>query len=244
MRRVIFSALFISSLMLSACGEGQNKKNDNKQKDEVKTENKTNEKMDKQEPLTNVTVLMQTSEGDIKIKLYDETPLHRDNFVKLVKENFYDGVIFHRVIRNFMIQGGDPESKNPQPDGRYGSGGPGYTVPAEFNPKFIHKKGALAAARQGDQVNPEKASSGSQFYIVQGQKYPAAQLKEYNPSYTDEQLQAYETIGGTPQLDGEYTVYGEVVEGLDIVDKIANTQTKPGDRPVKDIIIKKVTIVE
>ena len=189
-----------------------------------------------------IKVLIETSEGNIKIKLYDETPLHRDNFVKLVKSNFYDGVIFHRVIQNFMIQGGDPESKNPVAGQQYGSGDTGYTIPAEIMPeKFIHKKGVLAAARDD---NPEKQSSGSQFYIVQGKIFPDA--KQVNPrvNYTDKQLEVYKTIGGTPHLDGNYTVYGEVIEGLDIVDKIAAVKTLPDDRPEKDVIINKMTIVK
>lgn len=162
---------------------------------------------------------IKTSEGVITIKLYKETPLHRDNFLKLAAGNFYNGIIFHRVIKGFMIQVGDPASKNPKPGARYGTGGPGYTVNAEFRPQYKHKKGALAAARQGDQVNPEKASSGSQFYIVE------------NP----------ETCA---QLDGAYTVFGETVSGFEVIDKIASAATDPTDRPVNDIFIISITPAE
>jgi len=185
-------------------------------------------------------VLIKTTMGDIKITLYEETPMHAENFVKLVKEGFYNDQIFHRVINNFMIQAGDPNTKTAQPGEPVGSGGPGYTVPAEFNTKLYHKKGAIAAARQGDQVNPQRASAGSQFYIVHGTVQTEAQLKQLEAQdmhipFSDEQIKAYTTIGGTPHLDYAYTVFGEVVEGLDIVDKIASVQTGAGDRPVEDI---------
>ncbi|MDR1594373.1 MAG: peptidylprolyl isomerase [Prevotellaceae bacterium] len=195
-------------------------------------------------------VLLETSEGNIVLQLYDDTPQHSENFLKLVKDGYYDGVIFHRVIANFMIQTGDPNSKNPKPDGRYGSGGPDYKIPAEILPNHHHKKGALAAARTN---NPEKASSGSQFYIVQGNVFDAEDLnametnkKAVNPAFkfSEEAVKNYTATGGTPHLDGEYTVFGEVIEGLDIVDKIALTKTQPGDRPVKDIFIKKATVVK
>jgi len=173
-----------------------------------------------------------TDFGTMKGFLYNETPKHRDNFVKLVKQGFYNGTLFHRVIPQFMIQGGDPDSKTAKPGQALGGGDAGYTVPAEFNPGLIHKKGALAAARQGDNVNPQKASSGCQFYIVEGKKYPAAQLPA---KYTDGQKKIYEAIGGTPFLDGGYTVYGEITEGLDVIDKIANVERDQSDRPRKDI---------
>ncbi len=193
-------------------------------------------------------ILIKTNKGDIKIKLYNETPQHRDNFIKLVKEGFYEGTLFHRVIKNFMIQGGDPQSKNAAPGQRLGNGGPGYTIPAEFNDNLIHKKGALAAARQGDNVNPQKASSGSQFYIVQGKKYSQAELamyeKKLNKTFSAKQKEVYTTIGGTPFLDGEYTVFGEVVDGIEVVDEIANVQTQPGDRPVEDVKIIAISIVK
>ena len=173
--------------------------------------------------------------------LYNETPQHRDNFVKLVKEKFYNGTLFHRVISNFMIQGGDPESKNAKPGQMLGNGGPGYTVPAEFNTSLIHKKGALAAARQGDGVNPKKESSGSQFYIVQGKKTTRPELesigKRNGITYTEEQIKTYETVGGTAFLDMNYTVFGEVIEGLDVIDKIAAVKKARGDRPVEDVKI-------
>lgn len=179
-----------------------------------------------------VKFVVHTDFGDMKGFLYNETPQHRDNFVKLVKQGFYNGTLFHRVIPQFMIQGGDPKSINAKPGERLGTGDVGYTVPAEFNPAFIHKKGALAAARQGDEINPKKASSGCQFYIVEGKKYTAASLPA---KYTEEQKKIYETIGGTPFLDGGYTVYGEITEGLDIIDKIANVERDQSDRPKKDI---------
>lgn len=173
-----------------------------------------------------------TDFGTMKGFLYNETPRHRDNFVKLVKQGFYNGTLFHRVIPGFMIQGGDPDSRTAKPGQALGAGDAGYTVPAEFLPSLIHKKGALAAARQGDNVNPQKASSGCQFYIVEGKKYPASQLPA---KYTDEQKKIYETIGGTPFLDGGYTVYGEITEGLDLIDKIANVERDQNDRPRKDV---------
>lgn len=191
----------------------------------------------------NMKVKLETTEGDIVIQLYDDTPKHRDNFVKLVKDGYYNGIIFHRVIDGFMIQAGDPDSKNPTPDGQYGSGGPGYTIEAEFLPNRHHKKGALAAARSGDHVNPNKESSGSQFYIVQGDVYHEDDFKG-STRFSEDAIKDYTTIGGTPHLDGGYTVFGEVIEGLDIVDKIAGTPTRPGDRPVKDIVITKATIVK
>jgi cyclophilin family peptidyl-prolyl cis-trans isomerase len=193
---------------------------------------------------TQTIVVLNTTEGDIRIKLYNETPLHRDNFIKLVKDGYYDGVLFHRVIQNFMIQTGDPNSKNAKAGQSLGDGGPGYTIPAEFVPTLFHKKGALAAARQGDQVNPRKESSGSQFYIVQGQVLTADQLdalvraNKHLP-FTEEEKAAYTTIGGTPHLDQNYTVFGEVTEGLDILDKIASAETDQRNRPLSDIRIIK-----
>ena len=186
-------------------------------------------------------VLISTKYGDIKLQLYNETPLHRDNFIKLVKEGFYDSTLFHRVIAGFMIQGGDPDSKNAKKGVMLGNVCPGYTIPAEFNNNFIHKKGALAAARMGDGVNPEKASSGSQFYIVQGKKYSKEELDQFlkrrgkEISYTEEQYKIYETVGGTPHLDMEYTIFGEVIEGLEVVDKIAAVAKGRGDRPKEDV---------
>lgn len=236
-------------------------------------------------------VKIETTLGDIIVRLYDETPLHRDNFLKLAKEGYYDGTIFHRVIANFMIQGGDPDSRNPKPNASYGTGGPDYTIEAEIKPELFHKRGALAAARQGDQVNPERRSSGSQFYIVWGDTYKDGQLSQLSKQMkmmaqqnafdklarenrakimdmrrdrdqagllalqellsnqavemtkgqgglSEAQKTAYSTIGGTPHLDGQYTVFGEVIEGLDIVGKIQSVKTRPGDRPVEDIKMK------
>jgi peptidyl-prolyl cis-trans isomerase B (cyclophilin B) len=183
----------------------------------------------KSEPI----VLISTTYGDIKVKLYNETPLHRDNFLELAKAGKYDGSVFHRVIKNFMIQGGGSADIQTI-DGR-------PMIPAEFNPKFIHKKGALAAARTGDNINPKRMSSGSQFYIVQGQKYPVDRVTQMSQrsgvEYTEEQKKVYAELGGTPHLDMQYTVFGEVVEGLDVIDKIAAVQTHQADRPVEDIIM-------
>lgn len=218
-------------------------------------------------------VKISTTLGDIVVRLYDETPLHRDNFLKLAKGGYYDGTIFHRVIKDFMIQGGDPDSKNPKPGASYGVGGPGYTIEAEIKPELFHKRGALAAARQGDEVNPERRSSGSQFYIAWGQVYNEGQLKQMakqmemmaqqqifdrlarenrerimnlrrnrdqaglaalqdeliaqtmklakgQGGLSKEQIDAYSTLGGVPHLDGQYTVFGEVEEGLDVVGMI------------------------
>ena len=231
-----------------------------------------------------------TSLGDITVKLYDETPIHRDNFIKLAKEGFYNGTLFHRVIKDFMIQGGDPESKGAPKGKMLGSGDAGYTLPAEFKNELFHKRGALAAARQGDNVNPERRSSGCQFYIVWGETYKESQLGQLSKQMqmqamqsvfnqlcaerrdvillmrknrdhaglqdlqeklnamteaivkdnkmgvlSKEQKEAYTTIGGTPFLDGQYTVFGEVEEGLDIVAKIQEVATDGHDRPVDDL---------
>lgn len=235
-------------------------------------------------------VEIKTDFGSIKVKLYDETPEHKKNFLKLVEEGFYNDLLFHRVINNFMIQGGDPDSKDAEPGVRLGGGSPGYTVPAEFVPKYFHKKGALAAARKGGPSNPEKRSSGSQFYIVHGEIFTngkldtmemaingkkknelmqehfeqaKAELNEYQKNqdqvgfstrvaeirekvdsiyeagpkfaYTGEQIEAYTSVGGYPSLDGEYTVFGEVVEGLDVLDKIAGIETDTKNRPITDV---------
>ncbi|NOT35929.1 MAG: peptidylprolyl isomerase [Saprospiraceae bacterium] len=187
----------------------------------------------------NCLVMLETKFGVMIIKLYDQTPAHRDNFMKLVEEDFYKDLLFHRVINGFMIQGGDPNSRSAGPDAQLGSGGPSYTIPAEFNKEFIHKKGALSAARTGDQVNPQKRSSGSQFYIVQGSTQMESGLTRIEDQkgfkYTEEQKKLYMSIGGTPFLDQDYTVFGEVIEGLDIIDKIAAVKTARGDRPLEDV---------
>ena len=247
------------------------------------------------------TVLkIETSMGDIKVKLYNETPKHRDNFIKLAKDGTYNGTLSHRVIKDFMVQAGDPESKNAPKGKMLGSGDVGYTVPAEFvYPKYFHKKGALSAARQGDEVNPKKESSGCQFYIVTGKVFNDSTLlnmeqqknqnkvteafnalaqkhmkeiykmrkandqdglyalqdtlfiqaeaeaaKQPDFHFTPEQIKAYTTVGGTPHLDGEYTVFGEVVEGMDIVDKIQQVKTDRSDRPEEDVKIINVSVIE
>ncbi len=185
-------------------------------------------------------LLIETGMGNIKVKLYDSTPQHRDNFIKLAKEGFYDGTLFHRVIPGFMIQGGDPDSKTAQPGQALGRGGPGYTIPAEIGAK--HFRGALSAARQPDQVNPQRASSGSQFYIVQNGPVPEEQFNQFaqytGTQYTAEEKDYYLKYGGTPQLDSQYTVFGTVVEGMDVVDKIAMVQRDQADRPLEDIKMK------
>ena len=244
-------------------------------------------------------VRIKTTEGDILVRLYDETPKHRDNFLKLAGEGYFDGTLFHRVIKDFMIQGGDPDSKGAPKGKMLGTGGPDYTLPAEFvYPKLFHKRGALSAARLGDEVNPERESSGSQFYIVWGKTYKSAELKQMErqlemqqeqtvfnklakenrdkimelrrnrdrtglqelqdeliaetkaiclekgkPTFTDEQREAYTTVGGTPFLDNQYTVFGEVEEGLDVVEKIQNCETMRGDRPTEDVSMT-VEVVE
>ncbi len=239
-------------------------------------------------------VKIQTTMGDIIVRLYDETPLHRDNFIKLAQEGFYNGTLFHRVIRDFMIQGGDPESVNAPTNKQLGTGGPGYTLEAEIHPQLIHKRGALAAARLGDEVNPKRESSGSQFYIVWGQTYNEGQLGQQERQLVmqaqqtafnrmaserraeimqmrrnrdqaglqalqeelatkaeaegksagklnENQRKAYTTVGGTPHLDGQYTVFGEVESGLEVVDAIQQTSTHRGDRPKEDIKIIGIT---
>ncbi|MBJ10812.1 MAG: peptidylprolyl isomerase [Flavobacteriales bacterium] len=185
------------------------------------------------------TVLISTSFGDMVVELYNETPQHRDNFIKLVRERFYDGTLFHRIIPNFMIQGGDPDSKGAAPNVQLGNGGPGYTIPAEFVDGLFHKKGVLAAARLGDAVNPKKESSGSQFYLVQGQVYSEEKLRSFGlrsgKTYNEEQTKTYGSIGGTPHLDGAYTVFGEVVKGLDVIELIANQKRDKNNRPLNDV---------
>lgn len=187
-------------------------------------------------------VEVETPFGFMLVELYSATPQHQDNFTKLVEEGFYDSLLFHRVIEEFMIQGGDPGSKNTAANQRLGSGGPGYTIPAEFVDTLIHVKGALSAARTGDRVNPEKRSSGSQFYIVQGKPLTDRELdvieSRNNMRYTTAQREVYKTIGGTPFLDRNYTVFGQVIEGLDVIDAIAVQPTDGGDRPREDIWMK------
>ncbi len=189
-----------------------------------------------------------TDMGDITIELFNETPEHRDNFLKLVNEAYFDGILFHRVINGFMIQAGDPHSKDAVPGEPLGSGGPGYTVTAEIVPGLFHHKGALAAARLGDQMNPERRSSGSQFYIVQGRVWSHEELDQMEADrgiqFTEKAREAYTTIGGTPHLDTAYTVYGRVVSGLEIVDMIAATETGERDRPVQDVSIIRMEVIK
>mgnify|MGYP002915870611 CR=1 FL=1 len=279
MKKILLIILTISFCGLTACKTGTKKGGD----------------MDKE-----TLVKIETTLGDIEVKLYNETPKHRDNFIKLVKDGVYEGTLFHRVIKDFMIQAGDPDSKNAPKGKMLGTGDVGYTVPAEFvYPKYFHKKGALSAARQGDNVNPKKESSGCQFYIVTGRKFTEPQLlgmenkineqreeaifdslaqkhmkeiykmrkagdteglyalqdtleaqaqamadKEEKFHFTPEQIQAYTTVGGAPHVDGSYTVFGEVVEGMETVEKIEIAKTNRADRPLDNIRILKATVVE
>ena len=186
-------------------------------------------------------VVISTKYGDIKLKLYDKTPLHRDNFLKLAKEGYFDSTLFHRCIKGFVIQGGDPDSRHAKPGDTLGNGGPGYDIPAEFVDEYWHKRGVLAAARENDDINPLRKSSGSQFYIVVGKKVSDDRLDsleiKYNKKFTPEQREYYKTIGGTPHLDGRYTVFGEVIEGMEVVDIISKLPTDGNDRPLLDIKI-------
>ena len=270
----------LAFIALTACNAGSKRQTNHHMENEKRT-----------------LVKLETTMGNITVALYNETPKHRDNFIKLVKEGVYDSTLFHRVIKQFMIQAGDPDSKNASDTAMLGSGDVGYTIPAEFNPKFFHKKGVLAAARQGDDVNPEKASSGCQFYIVTGRKFTEPQLlgmenkineqreealfdslarqhmkeiykmrkagdnagllelqdtleaqareladKEEKFRFTPEQIKAYSTIGGSPHLDGSYTVFGEVTEGKEVVDNIEIAKTNRADRPIENIRILKASI--
>lgn len=194
-------------------------------------------------------VVLHTSYGDIKMILYKETIKHQENFLKLVQQGYYDGLLFHRVIPFFMIQTGDPNSRTARPGQALGNGGPSYKIPAEFNASYFHKKGAVAAARLSDDVNPEKESSGSQFYIVQGNVFTDSQLDmlvktNRHLPFTPEQRNAYTTSGGTPHLDNSYTVFGEVIEGFDTIDKISSAITDERKRPISDIKIIKAYISE
>ena len=268
----------VIAVALTACGSGSKKTTNMEKRTQVKFE---------------------TTLGDIVVELYNETPKHRDNFIKLAKEGMYDSTLFHRVIRQFMIQAGDPDCKTANDTAQLGGGDVGYTIPAEFVPKYFHKKGALAAARMGDDVNPERESSGCQFYIVTGRKFSESQLlnmegqknnarideifnelarkhmkeiykmrkandeaglmalqdtleaqataqykKEEKFKFTPEQIAAYTTVGGAPHLDGAYTVFGQVVDGMEAVEKIEGTKTGRADRPVENVRILKATVIE
>ena len=200
-------------------------------------------------------VLLETTAGNIRIALFDETPQHRDNFLKLVQEHVYDSLLFHRVIKDFMIQSGDLHSKHAQPGQRLGSGDYNYTIEAEFRlPKIFHRRGMVAMAREGDRVNPEQRSSACQFYIVWGRVYNDARLMKIQErldttthgrvQLTPEMQEVYKTVGGIPHLDGQYTVFGEVVEGLDVVDRIQQSATDPYDRPLEDVRILRATVIK
>ena len=194
-------------------------------------------------------VLIDTNKGKIKVKLYNDTPKHRDNFIKNVEKKIYDGLLFHRVIRQFMIQGGDINSKDAPAKELLGSGDLGYTIPAEIvYPKYFHKAGALCAARTGNDVNPQKESSATQFYIVTGKYFTSMELdkmeKKDNIKFTPEQREAYMMQGGYPQLDQEYTVFGEVISGMKVVNKIQMVETDENDRPIEDIRIKSMKTVK
>jgi cyclophilin family peptidyl-prolyl cis-trans isomerase len=211
-----------------------------------------------QKPMFNPTspdyspiVKIETTMGEMQIQLFSSTPKHRDNFIKLVKMGFYDSLLFHRVIPNFMVQGGDPDSKDAAPGKQLGMGGPGYTIDAELSRTDsgvtnVHIKGMLAAARMGDQVNPKKESSGSQFYIVQGREIKDEQLDQIEHfrkfKYTEEQRAAYKELGGTPHLDGEYTVFGKLIEGMEVLEKISKVTCNGANRPNEDVRILKMTI--
>lgn len=193
-------------------------------------------------PAKPVHVQLSTDSGTIILMLYDKTPLHRNNFVKLLNEKFYDGLLFHRVVNNFMIQGGDPDSKNAAPGILIGQGSLKYTIPAEFDTSLFHKRGALAAAREADDANPTKASSSTQFYIVDGQTFTDSQLdriEERNHiKIPESHREYYKTVGGDPFLDMSYTVFGEVMNGMDVVEKIANAPKDQNNRPLQDIHMK------
>lgn len=235
MKKTTTIILLLLAFTLTSCSSQKKIEKDSK-KGATEAETKNN---------SMTKVLIKTSMGDITIALYNETPQHRDNFIKLVKEGYYDGVLFHRIIQGFMIQTGDPDSKTAKPGQRLGMGGPSYRIPAEFVPTLFHQRGAVAAARDN---NPAKASSGSQFYIVDGKTYDENYLnmisQRTGKTFTDEQKHVYSTVGGAPFLDGDYTVFGEVVSGMIIVDKIAAQEKDANDRPLEDIKIISAKVIE
>jgi cyclophilin family peptidyl-prolyl cis-trans isomerase len=231
---LILTVLFMAFQQSGCTQSNPQEKSQVKAQDQAKmTPQQKPQETPKANPAGDTYVLIKTTMGDIKVKLYNDTPKSRDNFIKMINEGWYNDSPFHRIIKGFMIQGGGNK------DGRQD---PGYTVQSEILPNHFHKKGALATARMGDQVNPTKASSGCQFYIVEGTVLSNETLnsyeQRYNTKYSPEQRQAYTTVGGAPWLDGGYTVFGEVVSGLDVVDKIANVPTGPGDKPVNPVTMK------
>lgn len=293
MKKILWS-MFVAVSVMASCNQA-NSTNSSIEKEDTKNKN---EVLNMTSDNSRTKVSVETSFGEIVVELYNETPKHRDNFIKLVNEKYYDGVLFHRVIKDFMIQAGDGNSKNAKAGQMLGSGDPGYTIEAEIvYPGLFHKRGALAAARTGDNVNPERRSSGSQFYIVTGRKYNESSIRQMeqrmtemkkqqvfnslvtphrkeimklrmandtaalnklqaeliaqteaqvaqNPDkFTPEQIEAYTTIGGTPHLDGQYTVFGEVVKGMDVVEKIENVETGKADRPKDDVKIISMKII-
>lgn len=253
MKKTALFVMVCTCILFAGCSSSQASKNGTNDLaiDNEKAEAKQQEESEtiinrNMEDLTKV--IFKTSMGDITIALYDNTPKHRENFIKLVNDNYYNNVLFHRIIKGFMIQTGDPDSKGAPAGKQLGSGGPGYTIPAEFHKENFHKRGAVAAARQGDQVNPAKESSGSQFYIVDGQKFDENTLNQisfqYRINFTDAQKKIYQEEGGAPFLDMQYTVFGEVVEGMDVVDKIAAQPKDRFDRPNTDIKIISAKVVE
>lgn len=272
---------FVTATLLFFVSSCQSDNNTERSEDKIVSENHTT---------GDTLILIETAYGNMKIKLYDKTPKHKANFIKLAKQSFFDGLLFHRVINQFMIQGGDPDSKNALAGKMLGNGGPGYEIDAEFNDSLFHKKGVIAAAREGDNVNPLKKSSGSQFYIVQGRTFSDEELDkleeqssvgnyiashpEINKEATNYRITGnnsafnklieaikkqdnfkitkipdykrtiYKTIGGTPHLDNNYTVFGEVIDGLSVIDKIANVKTDKNDRPIEDVKMTVKVIVE
>ena len=272
---------FVTATLLFFVSSCQSDNNTERSEDKIVSENHTT---------GDTLILIETAYGNMKIKLYDKTPKHKANFIKLAKQSFFDGLLFHRVINQFMIQGGDPDSKNALAGKMLGNGGPGYEIDAEFNDSLFHKKGVIAAAREGDNVNPLKKSSGSQFYIVQGRTFSDEELDkleeqssvgnyiashpEINKEATNYRITGnnsafnklieaikkqdnfkitkipdykrtiYKTIGGTPHLDNNYTVFGEVIDGLSVIDKIANVKTDKNDRPIEDVKMTIKVIVE
>ena len=243
MKKAIACCIILSIIALTSCSSPKKVKTE----DASATTGDTEQTTSKNNTQMMTKVLFKTTFGDITVALYDDTPQHKANFIKLVNDKFYDGVLFHRIIKGFMIQGGDPNSKTAKAGQRLGDGDVGYTIPAEFVSGHYHKRGALAAAREPDQVNPQKASSGCQFYIVDGTVYDNDKMtliaQRTGKTFSPEQVQAYTTVGGAPWLDGDYTVFGEVIKGMEVVDKIAGQQKDGNDRPLADIKIISATVI-